>query len=47
MDRLEENSSNFANDVDKFVSAQKRKMALGCKQSPVLIYLFRVSLTII
>ncbi|BDD57006.1 hypothetical protein MPDQ_007738 [Monascus purpureus] len=29
MDRLEENSSNFANDVDKFISAQKRKMALG------------------
>jgi hypothetical protein len=29
MDRLEENSSNFANDVGKFVQNQKRKAALG------------------
>ncbi|KAJ5601655.1 hypothetical protein N7510_011189 [Penicillium lagena] len=29
MDRLEENSSNFANDVGKFVQNQKRKAAFG------------------
>ncbi|KAH8692686.1 putative snare-dependent exocytosis protein [Talaromyces proteolyticus] len=29
MDRLEENSSNWANDVSKFVSNQKRKAVLG------------------
>lgn len=31
MDRLEENSSNFVNDVNKFISTQKRRAALGCK----------------
>ncbi|KAJ9234142.1 hypothetical protein DTO169E5_6719 [Paecilomyces variotii] len=29
MDRLEENSSSFANDVSKYVQSQKRKMFLG------------------
>lgn len=29
MDRLEENSSNWANDVSKFVSNQKKKAVLG------------------
>ncbi|GAD99096.1 SNARE-dependent exocytosis protein (Sro7), putative [Paecilomyces variotii No. 5] len=29
MDRLEENSSSFANDVGKYVQSQKRKMFLG------------------
>lgn len=29
MDRLEENSSNFATDVGKFVQNQKRKAAFG------------------
>lgn len=29
MDRLEENSSSFANDVNKYVQSQKRKMFLG------------------
>lgn len=29
MDRLEENSSNWANDVSKFVSNQKRKAVFG------------------
>lgn len=29
MDRLEENSSNWANDVSKFVSDQKRKAVFG------------------
>ncbi|KAJ5887943.1 hypothetical protein N7495_007984 [Penicillium taxi] len=29
MDRLEENSSNFANDVGKFVSSQKKKAVFG------------------
>lgn len=29
MDRLEENSSNWANDVSKFVSSQKKKAVLG------------------
>lgn len=31
MDRLEENSSSFANDVSKYVQSQKRKMFLGGK----------------
>lgn len=31
MDRLEENSSNFANDVGKFVQQQKRKAVFGGK----------------
>ena len=31
MDRLEENSSNWANDVSKFVSNQKKKAVLGGK----------------
>lgn len=29
MDRLEENSSNFANDVGKYVQSQKKKAVLG------------------
>jgi hypothetical protein len=29
MDRLEENSSNWANDVSKFVSNQKKKAVFG------------------
>lgn len=29
MERLEENSSNFANDVNKFVQSQKKKAVLG------------------
>lgn len=31
MDRLEENSSNWANDVSKFVQTQKRKAVMGGK----------------
>jgi hypothetical protein len=31
MDRLEENSSNFANDVGKYVQSQKRKAVFGGK----------------
>jgi syntaxin-binding protein 5 len=31
MDRLEENSSNFANDVGKYVQSQKKKAVLGGK----------------
>lgn len=31
MDRLEENSSNFANDVSKYVQSQKRKAVFGGK----------------
>lgn len=31
MDRLEENSSNFANDVGKYVQNQKKKAVLGGK----------------
>lgn len=31
MERLEENSSNFVEDVNKFISTQKRRAALGCK----------------
>jgi hypothetical protein len=33
MDRLEENSSNFANDVGKYVQSQKKKAVLGGKCS--------------
>lgn len=29
MDRLEESSSNWASDVNKYIQSQKRKMALG------------------
>ena len=29
MDRLEENSSNWARDVNKYVQSQKRKAVLG------------------
>lgn len=29
MDRLEENSSNWANDVSSYVSSQKKKAVLG------------------
>jgi hypothetical protein len=31
MDRLEENSSGFANDVNKYVQSQKKKAVLGSK----------------
>lgn len=31
MDKLEENSSNFADDVNKFVSKQKKKAVMGRK----------------
>lgn len=31
MDKLEENSSNWANDVSKYVNQQKRKVVLGGK----------------
>ncbi len=31
MDKLEQNSSNFADDVNKFVKNQKRKAVLGGK----------------
>ena len=31
MDRLEENSSGFVNDVGKYVQSQKRKAVLGGK----------------
>jgi syntaxin-binding protein 5 len=31
MDRLEENSSGFANDVSKYVQQQKKKAVLGGK----------------
>lgn len=31
MDRLEENSSNFASDVGKYVQSQKRKAVFGGK----------------
>lgn len=31
MDRLEENSSNWARDVNKYVQSQKRKAVLGGK----------------
>lgn len=33
MDRLEENSSNFADDVNKFVSKQKKKAVMGRKST--------------
>lgn len=33
MDRLEENSSNFANDVGKYVQSQKKKAVFGCKST--------------
>ena len=35
MDRLEETSSGWADDVNKFVSNQKKKAAMGCKYSQV------------
>ena len=38
MDRLEENSSNFADDVDKFISTQKKRAALGCKHPLPVIF---------
>ena len=31
MDRLEETSSSWAEDVNKFVSNQKKKAVMGCK----------------
>lgn len=31
MDKMEENSSNWADDVNKFVSKQKKKAVMGCK----------------
>jgi hypothetical protein len=31
MDRLEENSGEWANDVSKYVSTQKRKAVFGCE----------------
>lgn len=34
MDRLEENSSGWANDVSKYVSSQKRKVMLGGMRHP-------------
>lgn len=33
MDRLEENSSNWARDVNKFVQTQKKKAVLGGEYS--------------
>lgn len=38
MDKVEESSSNWADDVNKFVSKQKKKAVMGCKCSfPSLI----------
>lgn len=37
MDRVEENSSNWADDVNKFVSKQKKKAVMGCKSSMSLV----------
>lgn len=49
MDRLEENSSGFVDDVNKFVKNQKKKAVLGGKlsgsQHPVIHIFSRVSLT--
>lgn len=49
MDRLEENSSGFANDVNKYVQSQKRKMFLGGKSSQIpgnsYIYMYSRILT--
>lgn len=36
MERLEESSSNWADDVSNFVSTQKRKAVFGCESSPPL-----------
>lgn len=44
MDRVEENSSNWADDVNKFVSKQKKKAVMGCKFL-VILSLGNVSLT--
>jgi syntaxin-binding protein 5 len=38
MDRLEETSAGWANDVSKFVEDQKRKAALGCKFSTCILH---------
>ncbi len=37
-DKVEESSSNWADDVNKFVSKQKKKAVMGCKCSfrPIL-----------
>ena len=37
MNRLEENSSNFVDDVNKFISTQKRKATLGSKSTVTLL----------
>jgi hypothetical protein len=44
MERLEENSSNWARDVNKYVQTQKRKAVLGGK-SMVTSSLARIRLT--
>lgn len=44
MDRLEENSSNFASDVSKYVQSQKRKAVFGGK-SLVPVYVDTTSLS--
>ena len=31
MDKIEENSSGWADDVNKFVSSQKKKAVMGCE----------------
>lgn len=37
MDKLEDNSKGWSDDVGKYVSSQKKKAVMGCK-SPVLFY---------
>jgi syntaxin-binding protein 5 len=37
MDRLEERSSGWADDVGKFVSNQKKKAMMGCMERPVIL----------
>ena len=37
MDKLEEHSSGFADEVGKFVSSQKKKVLLGSKFPPLTI----------
>lgn len=44
MNRVEENSSNWADDVNKFVNKQKKKAVMGCK-SPLSCTLRRSKLT--
>lgn len=37
MDRAEESSSKWADDVNKFVSKQKKKAVMGCEGLPICL----------